>query len=340
MNIMNLTAIVTLDDKEYQVKLQKIKKQAKDTSDSTIINNLKTVASWLGITASVATLISTMKNLVYNTTEYAGSVKDLAQVYETTYQNVQELNYMAQESGKNAEWVLRKAQSSGESYAEILGLTNEEYAEMVANAHEMGIILEDEVIDRADMLGDAVSQLKYQFQSVLTGLLAGEEGAEDNLRAFLKRVGDTVSQYMPAVVNFGVQILIEVFVGLVNYLPTFAVELATTLLDAIVNIDWLGIFASIGLSLIEFFINAIIQAFTFWLKWFGIDIPQVDLGGAGGYGGAISNIGANDYEITESVTQELTIRVESNGVTANDKAVADSLENLIDEKLGKMLGGI
>ena len=38
--------------------------------------------------------------------------------------------------------------------------------------------------------------------------------------------------------------------------------------------------------------------------------------------------------------EELTIRVESNGVTSNDKAVANSLEDLIDEKLGKLLGGM
>ena len=338
MNIMNLTAKLILDDKEYQVKLQEAKKQAKDTSNSTISNNLKTVASWVGITASVTALISTMKNLVYNTTEYAGSVKDLAQVYETTYQNVQELNYMAQESGKNAEWVLRKAQSSGESYAEILGLTNEEYAEMVANAHEMGIILEDEVIDRADMLGDAISQLKYQFQAVLTGLLAGEEGADQNLRAFLQRVGDFVKQYAPAVINFAVQLLIEVAVAFITQFPQIATELVLALQNALLNVDWLGVLWTVIKGLAEGIVNMILNALLGWLSWFGIETPQVDFGV--GDSPSLSNVGANDYEITESVTQELTIKVESDGVTANDKAVADSLEDLIDEKLGKMLGGI
>lgn len=338
MNIMNLTAKLVLDDKEYQVKLESAKKQAKETSKSTISNNLKTVASWVGITASVATLISTMKNLVYNTTEYAGSVKDLAQVYETTYQNVQELNYMAQESGKNAEWVLRKAQSSGESYAEILGLTNEQYAEMVENAHQMGIILEDEVIDRADMLGDAISQLKYQFQAVLTGLLAGEDGADENLRAFLQRAGNVVKQYAPAVINFAVQLLLEVAVAFVTQFPAIATELVYAIQDALFSVDWLGLLWDLIKGIGELIINSIINGLLGWLRWFGVDVPQVDFGV--GESTSMSNLGANDYEVTESVTQELTIKVESNGVTANDKAVAGSIEDLIDEKIGKMLGGI
>ena len=106
----------------------------------------------------------------------------------------------------------------------------------------------------------------------------------------------------------------------------------------LLNVDWLGVLWTVIKGIAEGIVNMILNALLGWLSWFGIDVPQVDFGV--GDSPSMTNVSANDYEITESVTQELTIKVESDGVTANDKAVADSLEDLIDEKLGKMLGGI
>lgn len=338
MNIFNLFGKLTLDNSDYNNKIDDAKKKNTELNTNTKKMSLSAVASWTAIVAVIMKLVSGIKNAIMNTTEYAGTIKDLAQVYGKTYKQIQEVNYLAQESGKSAEWALKRAQSSGKEYWEVLGLTNEQYKEMITNAKDMGIILEDEVIDKADMLGDRISQLKYQWQAVLTGLLAGDKGAEENMRQFFVRVGDMAKEYAPTIVNFGVQLILQILIGVVQQAPQILLDFWYAVQDAMLKIDWIDLIWNILKAVAEFFINKIINSLIGWLRIFGVDVPQVDFTSGSSNTPTIDT--GTDYEISESVTQELTIKVESNGVTENDKAVASSLEDLIDEKLGKLLGGM
>lgn len=330
---------------EYNAKVDELKRKQQEITDAS--NNLgitskksalAMIGGWTAILAVIMKVVSGIKNAIMNTTEYAGTIKDLAQVYGKTYKQIQEVNYLAQESGKSAEWALKRAQSSGLEYWEVLGLTNEQYKEMIANAKDMGIILEDEVIDKADMLGDRISQLKYQWQAVLTGLLAGDEGAEENMRQFFVRVGDMVKEYAPTVVNFGVQLILQILIGVVQQAPQILLDFWYAVQDAMLKIDWIDLIWNILKGLGELIVNSIINNLFGWLRFFGVDIPQVDFTSGSNNTPTIDT--GTDYEISENVNQELTIKIESNGVTANDKAVASSLEDLIDEKLGRLLGGV
>lgn len=339
INIFNLVGKLILDDSEYKKKIEEAKGENKKLLQEELKARQETAGKWAAVIAAVGAVVNIMKSLIYNTTEYAGSVKDLAQVYEQTYQTVQELNFVAQESGKNAEWVLRKAMNSGRSYAEILGLTNDEYAEMVAQAHELGLVMEDEVLDRADVLGEKLASLKYQWQSVLIGLLAGEEDAPANLEAFFERFIETAYRFLPMFSEFTVKLLTQVTIALVEYLPMLVADLSTAIVgDLIKNLPktlW-----ELVKAILETAINGLIWSTFGWvIDLFGGKKPQVDLGGGSSYSNELS-FAPNDYEITERVDQNLLIEVRSEGVTANDKDVASSLEDLIDEKIGKMLGGI
>lgn len=369
INLFNLYARLTLDDSDYEKKIGNAKKEADglatafvvgskkssvamgavgvattavgqklgDLTTKTLANGIKTVASWAGITIAIGATIDMLKNLIYNTTEYAGSIKDLAQVYGMTYEQIQEVNYLAQESGKNAEWAIRKAQSSGQAYWEVLGLSNEEYREMIANAREMGIILSDDLVDGADMLGDQISQIKYQWQAVLAGLLAGDVNAEENLSKFFDRLFAVVEKFTPAIIQFVVKLTARLVVALVQYIPQFIGVLINEVINAIFSVDWLQVGFDIIKAIIQGVINGLGELLFGWIgDIFGFEIPKLDLGV--GKSNKI-DVGSN-YEITESVNQELTINIKSEGVTANDKVVAGSVEDLIDKKLGDLLGGI
>lgn len=368
MNLFDLVAKLTLDDTEYRkgidnatkqtsglttavvtsskksatamatvgVAAADVSKKMNDLGMASIASGLKTAAGWAGVALGIGAVVTALKDAIYNTTEWAGGIKDLAQVYGMTYTQIQEVNYLAQESGKNAEWAIRKAQSSGQEYWEVLGLTNEEYKEMIAYANEMGIILTDDLVDGADRLGDQISQLKYQWQAVLGGLLAGDENAQQNMRTFFDRLIKFIEEFAPTIIDFVVKIAIEVTMALIRIAPTLVAQVLSSLMDTIFNVDWVGVGWNIMKSIAEGIINASSELLFGWLKIFGIDAPKVDFGI-----GKDVNLGNNSsYEISERRTEELTIKIESEGVTANDKAVADSLEHLIDDKIGKMLGGV
>lgn len=370
MNLFNLVAKLSLDDTEYRKGLDNATKQAsglttavvtsskksaaamatvgvaatdvakkmEDLSLASIAGGLKTAAGWVGVALSITAVVSSLKDAIYNTTEWAGGIKDLAQVYGMTYEQIQEVNYLAQESGKNAEWAIRKAQSSGEEYWQVLGLTNEEYREMIAYANEMGIILTDDLVDGADRLGDQISQLKYQWQSLLAGLLAGDEGAEANLQKFFGRLMTFLEEFTPAIIQFSVELFRQIVVGLIKIAPQLIGELLTAVIDVIFSVDWLQVGWDLMKTIAEGIINAASEFLFGWLGGiFGFEAPKVDFGV-----GNTSYIKADtqSVELTERSSQELTIKLESNGVTANDKAVTNALEDLIDEKIGNMLGGV
>lgn len=368
MNLFNLVAKLTLDDTEYKKGIEKAQKQTNgltttmvlsskksaaamgavgvattavsqkvsDLTTTTLMNGVKSVASWAGVALSIAAVVTALKDAIYNTTEWAGGIKDLAQVYGMTYTQIQEVNYLAQESGKNAEWAIRKAQSSGQEYWEVLGLTNEEYKEMIAYANEMGIILSDDLVDGADRLGDQISQLKYQWQSLLAGLLAGDVNAEENLQKFFDRLMAFLEEFTPVAIQFSVKLIRQIIIGLIKIAPQLFAELIDAIMSLIWDVDWLQVGWDLMKAIAQGIINAASQLLFGWLKIFGIEAPKVDFGGGGGN---YVDVG-NNYEITERSTQELTIRVESDGVTANDKLVADSLEDKINKAIGNMLGGI
>lgn len=369
MNLFELFAKLTLDDTEYRKGLDNATKQASglttavvtsskksatamatvgvaatevskkisDVTTASLVNGVKTATGWLGVALSIGAVVTALKDAIYNTTEWAGGIKDLAQVYGMTYTQIQEVNYLAQESGKNAEWAIRKAQSSGQEYWEVLGLTNEEYKEMIAYANEMGIILTDDLVDGADRLGDQISQLKYQWQSLLAGLLAGDVNAEENLQKFFDRVMVFLEEFTPVIVQFSIKLIRQISIALFEIVPQIITELLDSIFDVIWDIDWVGVGWDLMKAIAQGIINASSELLFGWLKIFGIDAPKVDFGGNSSNN--YIDVG-NNYEITERSTQELTIRVESNGVTANDKLVADSLEDKINKAIGNMLGGI
>lgn len=369
MNLFNLVAKLTLDDTEYKKGIDRATSSASGVTTAVVASSkksatamatvgvaaadvskrmdglgmaslssgIKAAAGWAGVALSIGAVVTALKNAITSTNAWADNIINLGQIYGLTNEQIQEASYLASESGKNAEWALRKAESSGQTYWEVLGLTNEQYKEMIANAHEMGLIVSDELLANVDKFNDAISHLKYQWQAVLGGLLAGDENAEENLQKFFDRVIEFFETYAPVVVNFIVKLAIQVTIALATMAPQLVTQILNVILDTIFNVDWLAVGWNIMKSIAEGIINASIELLGGWLRIFGVEMPKVDFGV-----GSSSNyidVG-NNYEITERSTQELTIRIESDGVTANDKAVASSLENIIDKKIGEMLGGI
>lgn len=324
---------------QLQSRQRQLEESAKQLGVANKKMSLSSVISWTAIATAVVGVIRKMGQLMYSTTEYAGSIKDLAQVYETTYQNVQELNYIAQESGKNAEWVLRKARSSGQSYAEVLGLSNEEYQEMIANAKEMGIILENDVIDRADMLGDQISQLKYQWQAVLTGLLAGNEDAEEQLSAYFERVGAFIEQNLPTAVQFTAKFLLQLVTSLVKLAPQIVGDLISELvnvaIDIIFDFDWYKVGWNLGLAVSEGVINIIPKVLNKLLGKVGIKIPTLNLDSFKMDTGNL--VGDNSYNYStnnsnsSNVTNNTTITIEAKD--ANAREIANEVSRILSTQI-------
>ena len=336
MNIFNLTGKLVLNSDEYKKGIDEAKKKNTELETSTSKMSLKAIAGWAGIALSIASVVNGIKKAITSTMQYADTINNLAQLYGKTAKEIQEVNYLAQETGKTAEWALRKAKSSGQEYWQVLGYTEEQYKKMIDDAHEMGIVVEDEIINNIDKMNDSLNSLKYQWQAVLANLLGGGENAEEALQQFLDRVEGWAEKNLPRIISFVIKLLKNLVVGLVRVLPELVGQLLDAVIDAIFEIDWVQVGIDLAKAILQGLLNSIIKALNKLFGWLGVNIPEVDF-----RGGESSYIDTNsNYEITERSEQSISIKIESDGVTANDKAVAKSLEDLIDEKIGNMLGGI
>lgn len=342
MNIFNLFGKLTLDNKDYTKGIDEAKGANDSLVKSTGAASAASALSWAAVGAAVLAVANKIKQLVVDSTQYADNIKNMAQIYGYTTREIQEIQSVAEQSGKSLERVLRATQSSGKSVQEYLGLTNEQYAEMVDNAYRFNTILGDETIDRVDALGDRVTYLKGQWQAVVTSLLANEEGAEEAVDMFFDNVMRLVEDYTQPIISFAVRLLISVVRGLVPQIPNIMAELVSAVIDAIFDINWV----QVGIDIIKRMFQGITQAFgKFWGRLFGInrDTTTIDTGAANLAASAV-DIGANDYEVTENVTQriDLSLSVTGDGTaigSANAEVVGDVLADRLDEILGRRLNG-
>lgn len=121
--------------------------------------------------------------------------------------------------------------------------------------------------------------------------------------------------------------------SLVQVTPSLASNLISAFIDTIFNTNWFQVGVDIGLAILEGIINSLGNL----LKIFGVDVPDVDFRGDRDY--ISTDIGLNDYEITERSTSKIDISLSVSGDgTAisedNAKVVGDELANKLDALLG------
>lgn len=107
MNLYNVTAKLTLDTSEYDKNLENSKKNVKDFSDKTE-RNIGVIATnaWLQIGQAVVQFGQKLAQVTLDLVNYADRYDDLSAKYDVSYQSLQELDYIASQTGTTLESLL------------------------------------------------------------------------------------------------------------------------------------------------------------------------------------------------------------------------------------------
>lgn len=342
MDLFNLVGRLVLNTDDYDKGIDEAKGKNEEFEESTDKTSVAAAAKWAAIGAAVMKVVSTIKNLIVDSTQYADNIKNMAQIYGYTTQEIQEMKSVAEQSGKSLERVLRAIQSSGQTAAEYLGLTQEEYEGMVAEAYRYGTILSDQALDTVDAFGDRIAYMKSEWTAAITSSLAGEEGAEEALEKFFDNVMNFVEKYSPTIIKFSVKLLLTVAQALIRVLPQVVQDLISTALEELYSVNWF----EVGINLINAIIKGVWEglkgAGKNILKLFGIDLGDEDSDYAIDAADAM-RISSNDYTVTESATQKIDVNIKYDGDTPisemNAELVGGALAQQIDEILGRRLNG-
>lgn len=296
-----------------------------------------------GLTSSMSMLYNrarqdgeVFQQLGVSVKDTSGNFKSMDELF---YETIGALNDISNEGEKSAlmfDLFGRNAMSVGE----VIRKSSSEIKAMRQEAHELGIVLENETIKYASDFNDTIAILKLQGQSALASLVAGAPDTEEKLQNFFDNVLEMLENYTPAFINFGVRLLTQTMIALVKIMPSLSAEVISAFIDTLFNIDWLQVGIDIGKSILNGLVNLLLSGLRGFMKLFGVDIPQIDLFGDTQKDMSIAeaNVGSS-YEISENVRQDITVRVEASGDTAVSKETAEKTAEALAPYIDKILGG-
>ena len=276
------------------------------------------------------------KQLGVSVKDNEGNFKSMDELF---WETVGALNDLEGEGEKSA-YMLDLFGRSAMNVGEVLRKNTSEISAMRQEAHDLGIVMEEDTINFASDMNDKMAVLKLQGQSALASLIAGEEDAEEKLQAFLDNLISLLDSYIPAFVNFVLRLAIQVVVGLIRIAPSLIVDVISTIIDVIFSINWLQVGIDIGKALIEGIVNIIVAGLNSILQIFGVKIPKVKLFGETDKSSYFMEDidGVNDYELKNSTQQDININIEASGDTPVSEETAEMTAQKLAPYIDKILG--
>lgn len=203
-------------------------------------------------------------------------------------------------------------------------------------AHELGIVMSDEVILAAADFNDTLLDMSLRFKTVVANMLAGKETAEEDLKELLADITFLFESYLPTFLQFGAKLLFAIVQGIWQNLPQIAEiggQLAGELVAAIFEINWLQVGWEIISGIFKGFISGI-------GKLFGFERSKDFVATTADVQSTLYNV-ASQTSTASGIKTELDINLNLSGDTPTDEATAEQIANaiypLIDKKLGSIV---
>jgi len=260
-----------------------------------------------------------------------GEIKSMDALF---YETVGAMNAIESDSERTAA-MLDVFGRSALQIGEVLNTDVDTLKAMGKEAHNLGIVISEDSIQKASDFNDKMDEFKLRGKGILVEMLLGEGGEELDAK-FDKFIDDFIVGFenvFPKFVNFAIKLLQKLIISIAKMLPS----LIPTLINAILDIDWL----SVGLSIGEAILNGI---------W---EILKRGLGALIGYGwlwgGETSTPADMSYTASDVVggvvnetkkSTQVDLNVNVSGDTAisqaNAETIAETLLPYIDKGLGRV----
>ena len=296
-----------------------------------------------GMTSAMTMLLNRAKENGDGFKELGVDVHDangnLKQMDELFYETIGALNSVESE-GERSRLMLETFGRSAMNVGEVLRKDAGEIAKMRKEAHDLGIVMSEETINYASDMNDAFAVLKLQGKSALASLATGAPDAEEKLQKFLDSLLGVLEEYIPTLVNFALRLVIQMTIGIVRIAPSLAVDIISVFIDTLLETDWLQVGIDIGKALIEGLLNIVVSALNLVLGIFGVKIPKIQLFDRDAKNSYFDNVDMGEsYEISESLKQDINVKVEASGDGAVNQETAEKTAEALAPYIDKILGG-
>lgn len=367
MDLLNLTAKLTLDIKDYEYNIKVAKGENTKLEDSTRKMSLANIALWTAISTAVIALGNNIKNLIVDSANYADQIGDLASKWGFATKEIQEFDYWATMNGTTLESLLTG----------MRGLVNQ--AEAGANAFKvLGVNVKDnngnlkdqktlflETIDALKRVDNQTERNALQFE------IFGRAGIE--LGQIISRDSEELKQLSQNAEDLGIILsdktiqsagdfndkldqlrlqgksaFAELIAGADGASEKFD-EYAQNLTDTIQDLapKFLGIGLKLGWNLIKGIFKGLLDTAIDWqLAIFGKgwlwgkedNEQELSLSNTESAISTINNVTGVERTETINETLDITLRVESDGTSVSEENL-NIVSELVVDKINELLGG-
>lgn len=143
-----------------------------------------------------------------------GNMKSMDKLFWETKEALDGIKNSGDRSALMLEAFGRNAMSIGE----FLRRDTTELKAMQQQAHDLGIVLNKNVVDGAGKINDYLDEMKLRGKSAFTNLIMGAEGAEEQFDEFLDELIVKVDDLVPKMLNAGERIALSLLKGMANYI--------------------------------------------------------------------------------------------------------------------------
>ena len=131
-----------------------------------------------------------------------GNMKSMVDLFWETKTAIDQVDNSGDQSALMLEAFGRNAMSLGE----ILRRDTGELRDMADKAHELGIVMSEEVIDSAGAFNDMLDEMKLRGQSAFAEFFMGAEGSSEKVDEFLNEITDKIEDYTPKFLEIGLKL--------------------------------------------------------------------------------------------------------------------------------------
>lgn len=301
---------------------------------STSVEQLTTAMSMLYMKAK--TEGDAFKELGISVKDANGNFKSMDELF---WETAEALNSLEDDGAKSA-YMLDLFGRSAMNVGEVLRKSSGEIERMRQEAHDLGIVIEEDTINFASDWNDTVAVIKLQMNSTIASMVAGADDAEQRFDEFMGNILEIAEKYLPSFIQFFLRFVGAIGNALMSYAPTLIAKILMTVIDTIFEVNWFQVGVDIGLSILEGVINVVGKLFS---KIFGTEFNMVDLGvdSSSYYGNNLNeDVLGSEYEISENINQSITVKVEASGDTTVSEETAEKTAQALAPYIDKILGGM
>lgn len=141
-----------------------------------------------------------------------GNMKSMVDLFWETKTAIDQVDNSGDQSALMLEAFGRNAMSLGE----ILRRDTGELRDMADKAHELGIVMNEEVIDSAGAFNDMLDEMKLRGQSAFAEFFMGAEGSAEKVDDFLNDITDRIEDFTPKFLDIGLKLGWSLLKGIVK----------------------------------------------------------------------------------------------------------------------------